>query len=142
MSSNRKEFVVDFFKHVDAFDFEWMQKNLTTDCRIEAPGFSETGAEIVAIWMAGFFASFPDLKHRPHQIIATDAHAAMLVHVTGTHTENLGLPNGAVVPPTGRPLDITLGEFWQFTDGKVSEYRVIYDQLDFLTQLGLLEQPA
>ncbi|NMN98389.1 ester cyclase [Antrihabitans stalactiti] len=142
MSSSRKEFIVDFFAHVDALDFEWMQENLTTDCRIEAPGFSETGGEIVALWMAGFFATFPDLKHRPHRILATDAEAALLVHVTGTHTEELGLPNGDVVPPTGRPLDITLAEFWQFTDGKVSEYRVVYDQADFLTQLGLLDLPA
>jgi steroid delta-isomerase-like uncharacterized protein len=142
MSSNRKDFIVDFFAHIDALDFEWMKENLTTDCRIEAPSFSGTGAEIVAQWMAGFFATFPDLNHRPHRIVATDAEAALLVQVTGTHTKDLSLPNGDAVPPTGRPLDLTLAEFWQFTDGKVSEYRVIYDQAEFLTQLGLLDEPA
>src|SRR2546430_13655778 len=99
MSSKRKAFIVDFFAHIDALDFEWMKENLTTDCRIEAPSFSGTGAEIVAQWMAGFFATFPDLNHRPHRIVATDAEAALLVQVTGTHTKDLSLPNGDTVPP-------------------------------------------
>jgi len=57
MNSNRKDFIVDFFAHIDALDFDWMKKNLTTDCRIEAPGFSGTAlADAVAFgqWQAAY----------------------------------------------------------------------------------------
>src|SRR4051794_33363798 len=47
--------VEEFFRHVDAHDFEWVEAALTPDCVIDASGFKETGAEVVVLWMAGFF---------------------------------------------------------------------------------------
>lgn len=135
---SRTEFITDFFGHVDAVDFDWCQDYLASDCCIEAPGFSQQGGEVVILWMAGFFAAFPDLKHRPYQVASEGDSSAFLVEVTGTHTEDLALPDGGVVPPTGRQLRMVLGEFWTFDAEKITEYRVIYDQAEFMTQLGLM----
>ena len=48
--------VEDFFRHVDAHDFDWVEAALTPDCVIDAPGFLQEGAEVVALWMAGFLS--------------------------------------------------------------------------------------
>ena len=129
--------VVDFFRHVDEHDFDWVEAALTADCVIDAPGFHQEGAEVVVLWMAGFFAAFPDLRHRPHRVIAGDNQLACLVEVTGTHTEDLGFPDGSSLPPTGATIQVELAEFWRYEGDRIAEYRVIYDQAGFLAQLGV-----
>jgi SnoaL-like polyketide cyclase len=59
------------------------------------------------------------------------------VEVTGTHTEELGFPDGSSLPPTGRSIPVELAEFWNFEGEKVAEHKVIYDQGGFLAQLGV-----
>jgi steroid delta-isomerase-like uncharacterized protein len=129
--------VEDFFRHVDEHDFDWVEAALTPDCVIDAPGFHQEGAEVVALWMAGFFAAFPDLRHRPHRVIARDNEVACLVEVTGTHTEDLGFPDGSALPPTGASIRVELAEFWRYAGDRIAEYKVIYDQSGFLAQLGV-----
>jgi len=129
--------VEDFFRHVDEHDFEWVEAALTPDCVIDASGFHQQGAEVVVLWMAGFFAAFPDLRHRPHRVFVGDDEVACLVEVTGTHTEELGFPDGSSLPPTGASIRVDLAEFWRFEGGRIAEYKVIYDQSGFLAQLGV-----
>jgi predicted ester cyclase len=126
-----------FFRHVDGHDFDWVEAALTADCVIDAPGFRQEGAEVVVLWMAGFFAAFPDLRHRPHRVVAGENELAMIVEVTGTHTEDLGFPDGSSLPPTGASIRVELAEFWRYDGDRIAEYKVIYDQSDFLAQLGL-----
>jgi predicted ester cyclase len=129
--------VEDFFRHVDEHDFDWVEAALTADCVIDAPGFRQEGAEVVALWMAGFFAAFPDLRHRPHRVVAGNNEVACLVEVTGTHTEDLAFPDGSSLPPTGASVRVELAEFWRYEGDRIAEYKVIYDQADFLAQLGV-----
>jgi predicted ester cyclase len=127
----------DFFRHVDEHDFEWVEAALTADCVIDAPGFRQEGAEVVVLWMAGFFAAFPDLRHRPHRVVAGDDEVAVIVEVTGTHTEDLAFPDGSSLPPTGASIRVELAEFWRYEGDRIAEYKVIYDQSGFLAQLGV-----
>ncbi|MGW4844387.1 ester cyclase [Nocardia brasiliensis] len=139
---DRSALIAEFFRRLDAHDFDWARAQLTDSCRLVAPGFDQTGAEIVVQWIAGFVAAFPDMRHRVHQISSGADHCAFLVAVTGTHAGELVLADGTVVAATGRPLAITLGEFWTFTGAQVSEYRVLYDGLDFAERIGLLSGSA
>ena len=85
------------------------------------------------------------LKHAPVPVKACEFHlvkAAFLIEITGNHTGSLALSDGNVLPPTGRALKLTISEFWKFTEGKVSEYRVIYDRIEFLAQIGIDAVPA
>jgi predicted ester cyclase len=51
---------------------------------------------------------------------------------TGTHNgEYRGLA------PTGRKLSYLVAAFWRLAKSKIAEGWVIYDQLDFLDQLGV-----
>ena len=135
--TGRAAWIGEFFRRVDAHDSEWVEAALAPACVIDAPGFKQEGAEVVVLWMAGFFAAFPDLRHRPHRVTADGGEAAFLVEVTGTHTEDLALPDGGALPPTGKSIRVELAEFWRFEADQVAEYKVIYDQADFLAQLGV-----
>lgn len=139
---DRSAFILDFFKHVDAKEFDWVRTQLAGDCLIADPGFSARGDEAVVAWMSTFIRAFPDMRHRPFHVLADEDKAAFLIEVTGTHTDDLTLAEDNVLAPTGRSLKLTISEFWKFTDGKVSEYRVIYDRTEFLAQLGIFGQPA
>lgn len=129
--------VEEFFRHVDAHDFDWVEAALTEDCVIDASGFRAEGAEVVVLWMAGFFAAFPDLRHNPRRVIAGDGEVVSLIEVTGTHTEDLGFPDGSSLPPTGASIQVELAEFWRIEGDRIAEYKVIYDQAGFLAQLGV-----
>ncbi|MDX6233493.1 MAG: hypothetical protein QOH68_2517 [Nocardioidaceae bacterium] len=135
--TDRTAWIEEFFRHVDDHDFEWVEAALTPDCVIDAPGFRQEGAEVVVLWMAGFFAAFPDLRHRPHRITSRDNEVAGIVEVTGTHTEDLGFPDGSSLPPTGASIRVDLAEFWRLEGDRIAEYKVIYDQAEFLAQLGV-----
>jgi predicted ester cyclase len=55
---------------------------------------------------------------------------------TGTHTGPLASPQGEI-PPTGKSLRLPFADVFAIRDGKIAEHRIYYDQIDFLTQLGL-----
>jgi predicted ester cyclase len=129
--------VEEFFRHVDAHDFDWVEAALTPDCVIDASGFRAEGAEVVVLWMAGFFAAFPDLRHHPRRVFVGENEVASLVEVTGTHTEDLGFPDGSSLPPTGASIRVDLAEFWRYEGDRIAEYKVVYDQAGFLAQLGV-----
>src|SRR5881227_333751 len=135
--TGRAAWIEEFFRRVDAHDFEWVEAALAPACAIDAPGFKQEGAEVVVLWMAGFFAAFPDLRHRPHRVVSGDNELATLVEVTGTHNGDLAFPDGNSLPPTGASVRVELAEFWRFEGERIAEYKVIYDQSDLLAQLGV-----
>lgn len=129
--------VSDFFAAVDRQDWEAVGTRLAPDVTIEAPGFTGATPAAVSGWMSVFFAAFPDLSHRPSGVFGGNGRIGMEVAVKGTHTADLATPAGAV-PPTGKAIDLSLGEFWDVDDaGLITRYRVYFDQLEFLTQIGL-----
>jgi ketosteroid isomerase-like protein len=58
-----------------------------------------------------------------------------------THTGPFQTPQGEV-PPTGRTVVIDAVDVVTATDGKISSWRVYFDQMGILRQLGLLPAPA
>ncbi|WP_210412286.1 ester cyclase [Pseudarthrobacter sp. NIBRBAC000502772] len=134
---DRTAWVEEFFRHVDEHDFDWVEAALTPGCVIDASGFRQEGAEVVVLWMAGFFAAFPDLRHRPRRVVSGDNELAAIVEVTGTHNGDLAFPDGNSLPPTGASVRVELAEFWRFEGARIAEYKVIYDQSDLLAQLGV-----
>jgi steroid delta-isomerase-like uncharacterized protein len=54
----------------------------------------------------------------------------------GTHAGPLASPDGDV-PPTGASVDLRFVDVSRVSEGKIVSYHTYYDQLGFLTQLGL-----
>lgn len=55
----------------------------------------------------------------------------------GTHTGPLPLPDGSVLAPTGRQVEIHGGAFIQLRDGKIVEKRDYFDLAAWMAQMGL-----
>ncbi|MEV5490669.1 nuclear transport factor 2 family protein [Streptomyces bobili] len=57
---------------------------------------------------------------------------------SGRNTGPLRLPDGETLPATGRDIRIRGVDVASVEDGRIVSYRLYFDQLDFLGQLGLL----
>lgn len=74
---------------------------------------------------------FPDLRVRIDEQVAEEEKVVTRKTFEGTHEgEFMG------VPPTGRPISFEVIDILTFRDGKISEHRVIFDQLSLRQQLG------
>ncbi len=78
--------------------------------------------------------AFPDLHVAIEDIIAESDKVCVRLQETATHAgEYRGLA------PTGNRLSYTVVAIWRIVDGKIVEGWIVYDQLDFLTQLGVIK---
>ncbi|MEV5971348.1 nuclear transport factor 2 family protein [Streptomyces sp. NPDC051921] len=59
---------------------------------------------------------------------------------TGKNTGPIPLPDGETLPATGRTVNIRGIDLAQVKDGRITSYRLYFDQMEFLDQLGLLPE--
>jgi ketosteroid isomerase-like protein len=113
------------------------------DATIVAPGGVELrgpdGAkQFFAIWAEGV----PD-----NEITITHEYACGSVVVqegvfSGTHTGGLMAPSGEVIPATGRSLSAPYADVFEVDGDRITSERLYFDQMELLTQLGLMPDPA
>ena len=126
----------------NAHDLEMIRGFLRSDVVLVAPDAGELkGPDQFLGYMKGFFDAFPDAKLEP--VAGYDAgHTTIDEWIfRGTHTGPLTLPNGDSIAPTGKRVSVP-GidiETWD-DDGFLIGDRAYFDQLEFLTQLGLVPE--
>jgi len=81
--------------------------------------------------------AFPDLRITVEQVIAEGDLVAVRFVGEGTHT---GSTNG--MPATGKSVRIPAMTVFRIVDGKILEEWPMFNELDFLRQLGLLPSGA
>ncbi len=99
------------------------------------------GREAVVRYWEGFLAAFPDLTGRDEFKAESGDTAINEWSATGTNTGPLETPEGTV-PATGKRVAIRGCDAITVRDGLIRSHRVYYDQLTFLTQLGLVPEGA
>jgi len=73
---------------------------------------------------------FPDLRVRIHEQVAEEEKVVTRKVFEGTHrAEFMGIPS------TGRPVSFEVIDILTFNGGRISEHRVIFDQLGIRQQL-------
>ena len=60
----------------------------------------------------------------------------------GTHTGTWRSPDGVEIPATEKALDFRFSAVFRVENGSITAIRLYYDQLEVLTQLGLMPVPA
>jgi ketosteroid isomerase-like protein len=123
---------------------------VTEDIVCEDPAmFGETahGRHEFRAFIELFFRAFPDVQVESTGTLYL-AHQGMGMalpwRLTGTFTGELafwGKRYGSKPPtlaPTGRAVDINGIDLYEFRDGLISHYTLIYDPVDFSQQIGLL----
>jgi ketosteroid isomerase-like protein len=94
------------------------------------------GGAAIADYLLTFKRAFPDASHESAMKHEAGDTAIDEGYFVGTHTGALSTPEGEV-PPTGRKIRLRECDILTVRDGVAVSHRFYYDQLDFLSQLGL-----
>ena len=123
---------------LNARDIDGYLANQRPDVEFVLPGdVTLHGRDQVRHYTEALWKAFPDgvLTFRD-QVLTEDAAATELVF-TGTHTGPMMTPNGPL-PPTGRRITTHSLSILRMKDDLIASEHVYFDQLEMLTQLGLM----
>jgi steroid delta-isomerase-like uncharacterized protein len=130
---------------VDAFNAhdEARIRSLTRDdAAFEAPGDVKlAGADAMTEYAMGWVRAFPDARIIVHNAVAAEGWAVQEFTFEGTHDETLVGPGGEI-PATHRHLSGRGVQIMKVEGGKIADARLYFDQVDVLTQLGVMPAPA
>lgn len=122
-----------------AGDREGAKQSYAPDAIGVAPDGTELkgGHEIVE-WLGTFFRAFPDAQY---ESIAKHESGNVAVdegRFVGTNTGPIELPTGETLPATGKRVSMRGCDIVTVEGGVITSHHFYFDQLDFMTQLGLL----
>ena len=114
------------------------------DVVYQGPGATRiTGlADLKEKYFDALSTAAPDRESSDVVLYADGDHVVEEARYTGTHTGTWRDPSGVEVPATGRKLDFSFVGVFRVEDGKISAIRIYYDQIEVLTQLGLMPGAA
>ena len=113
----------------------------TTSSSRRRAGCAATERQSCVAFFGSWFGAFPDAHVDVHGLHVVDDVAVEEGTFTGTHDGVLHSPTGDV-PPTGRPVRIGYIQVLRFRDGKHVSFKLMFDRLSMLEQLGLVPAPA
>jgi steroid delta-isomerase-like uncharacterized protein len=126
-------------RHVSAFnrhDLAAHSANETADIQWTQPGVSVEGPTAVAALQQALWNALPDARI---ELVARVADGDIVMSeevLVGTQTGPFVTPAGTV-PASGRSVSMPFVTVQQVRDGKIAAERIYFDQLDFLSQLGI-----
>jgi steroid delta-isomerase-like uncharacterized protein len=85
----------------------------------------------------GYVSAFPGNRFEVKNVLEVGDQVALEADWVGTHTGPLPLPNGAVVPATGRAVRSPMVTIFRVIEGRIVSHRSYWDLSGFLAQLGL-----
>ena len=112
------------------------------DIKFNAPGgFKATNAKDATAYAMTWLKAFPDGKMKVRSEIISGPWVVQEVEMTGTHTAPLESPTGTI-PATYKKVVGYGVQLFRVENDKIVEARLYFDQLDQMTQLGLIPTPA
>ena len=100
------------------------------------------GRDEIVRYLGGFLSAIPDFTWESlaeHEAGDTSVDEGWVV---GTNTGPLPLPDGTLLPATGRSVRVRGCDIATVADGVIVRHHFYYDQMELLAQLGLApEQP-
>jgi ketosteroid isomerase-like protein len=122
-------------------DVEALRDCYADDATAVTPDAGELqGREAIIEWIGQFTEALPDARWESlykHEMGDTAIDEGFVV---GTNTGPLRLPTGETLPATGKRLRVRGTDAATVQNGRISSHRFYYDQMEFLTQLGLAPQ--
>ena len=110
------------------------------DVVYEAPGGQRISglADLEDKYFDALLKAAPDRLSRDIFLIADGEYVVEQARYVGTLTGPLRSPDGVEVPPTGKQFDFPFVGIFRVEGGKIRSIRIFYDQIELLTQLGLM----
>ncbi len=131
----------EFVEAFNAHDEQRIRDGYAENAVYEAPGVRVEGRDAATEYAMSFVRGFPDVRLTITNQVEAGDWVALEVSFEGTHQGTLEGPGG-VIPATNRRVTGKGAEFIRIEEGKVVEEHLYFDQIDFLTQLGVMEQEA
>jgi steroid delta-isomerase-like uncharacterized protein len=140
--ANTKQVLDEAVAAFNAHDEQRFRAFYADDAVFEAPGDVrfEDADSIVGYAMA-WLNAFPDAQLKVHNEIISGEWGVHQFTFEGTHEDTLSGPAGDI-PATHKRLKGRGVEVLRVVDGKVTEDYLYFDQVQVLTQLGLMPEPA
>lgn len=125
----------------NAHDLSTLARFFTPDVVIVSPDAGEVkGREQATEWERSLMETFPDGMM---EIAASyDSGDTVVVEwvFRGTNTGPLQLPGGETLPATGKQVSVRGVDISKIENGAVASLRAYWDQLELMTQLGLMPE--
>jgi steroid delta-isomerase-like uncharacterized protein len=128
-----KSIVIKMFQAINRQDLDAVEELMRHDFVVHMQGNAQ-GRAASRKFLSDEFSAFPDLKVDVETIVAEGDMVCVRLKETATH---VGVYRG--LTPTGRRLSYSVAGHWRLIDGRIKEGWIVYDQLDFLTQLGVTD---
>jgi steroid delta-isomerase-like uncharacterized protein len=131
-----------FVEAFNAHDEAGMHALDTEDVVFEAPGDVKlVGADATTEYAMAWLRAFPDARITVHNTIAADDWSVQEFTFEGTHDETFVGPAGEI-PATHRRLTGRGVQIIRAQDGQIADVRLYFDQVQVLTQLGVMPAAA
>jgi steroid delta-isomerase-like uncharacterized protein len=126
---------------INAHDAHGIAALFAEDGVIVDPGGEYRGRDAITQYWEGFFQAFPDMQGQDDFEAESGDTAINEWSASGTNTGPLEGPDGTI-PATGKPVTLRGCDAITVRDGLIQSQRVYFDQLSFMTQLGLIPEGA
>ena len=137
-----KQVLDDATAAFNAHDEQRMRALYADGCVFEAPGDVRLeGIESVVGYVMAWLNAFPDAQFTVQNEVVSGEWAVQQFTFEGTHEDTLSGPDGDI-PATHRRLKGRGADVFRVVDGKIAEEYLYFDQVQVLTQLGLMSEPA
>jgi ketosteroid isomerase-like protein len=121
-------------------DREGLSQVYAEDAVAETPDQGTvSGREGVLDWALEFLVAFPDASYEPGREHEAGDTAIDEGYFVGTNTGPLKTPEGEI-PATGKSVRVRACDLATVENGQVTSHRFYFDQMEFLTQLGLVPE--
>ena len=131
-----------FVEAFNAHDEARMRELSTDDAVMDAPGDVHLeGVDGTIGYAMAWLNAFPDARITVHHELVAGDWVVQEFTFEGTHTAPLHGPTGEI-PATGRSLKGRAMEILRIEGDAVADTRLYFDQVEVLTQLGLMPEPA
>ena len=141
MAETRK-IVEQNLKSWNAHDKSAWTKDISDDCEMTAVGgISGKGRDLRDMFYSMWTDAFPDNTIKPNVILADGENAALEATFEGTHTGVLNAPGGPI-QPTRKRIRVPFTTVTKVRGDKITSLHLLFDQVELMTQLGLMPVPA
>ncbi len=137
-----RELVEGSIELYNSGDIDSLAALYSEDAVEHTPRDSYTGRPAIYERLRGDRSAFPDKRITVRHLIVEGDRAVMEYDWSGTHSGPLPMPDGSEMPPTGQRLAFPVVSVFDVRDGKTTEHRMYFDQLQVLVQLGLMTPPG
>jgi steroid delta-isomerase-like uncharacterized protein len=126
----------------NSHDEQRIRECYADSAKFTAPGgVTLEGPEAITEWAMTWLRAFPDARVTVTNEVFAGDWAATQATFTGTHTETFASPDGDI-PATNKSVTGRAAELIRVADGKIVEDHLYFDNMEVLTQLGLVPESA